>query len=343
MDYTKAGVNIDAATDVVDYIKDKVKTTHSSSVLAGIGSFGTLYSLSDIVRDYENPVLVQSIDGVGTKIKVGVMAGKYKGLGMDIVNHCCNDILCQGARALTFLDYYGVSKMDTAICKEVLDGMIEACYASSVSLVGGELAELPGVYETNELDIVGAITGVVDRDKAVTGANIQPGDVIIGLSSNGLHTNGYSLARKVLFDMAGLTINDKLSNGETLAEALLKPHLNYAPEVLPLLDRYDIRGMAHITGGGLIDNVPRILQKNVDAKFDCSAIDILEIFKLIQKKGGVEPREMFRTLNMGCGYIIVVPPAEVETLLKDLESPKFSAKVVGEIVPGTGMSQLTNL
>jgi len=342
MDYSQAGVNIDSANDVVAHIKKNVGVTHSGSVLTGIGSFGTLYSLKDILENYRNPILVQSVDGIGTKLKIATMVGQYKSLGFDIVNHCCNDILCQGAKPLTFLDYYGTSVLDTAVCKEVLDGIIEACYLSGVSLMGGELAELPGIYEKSEFDVVGAITGVVERDKVVTGKSICEGDMIIGLTSNGLHTNGYSLARKVLFEKAGLHVETQLLNGDSLGEALLRPHLNYTPEVLPLLESYPIKGMAHITGGGFIENIPRILPDNVDAQIDCSAFQIPEIFQRIQKEGEVDILEMYRTFNMGIGYIIVIAEEEVKTLLKDLHSPKFESFPVGKIVSGSGKTLLVN-
>ena len=341
MDYAKAGVNIDAANSVVQHLKKNVGATHTAGVLTGIGSFGALFSLKEIMNEFNDPVLVQSVDGVGTKLKA-VMAKKYRNIGHDIVNHCCNDILCQGAKPLSFLDYYGTSVLQTEVCKEVLDGIIEACSLSGTALTGGELAELPGIYEKDEFDVVGAITGVAEREKIVTGENIQEDDAIIALSSNGLHTNGYSLARKVLFDMCGYTVGTLLpGSDETVGDALLKPHLNYYPTVYPLLSRYNIKGMAHITGGGLVENVPRVLPNKLDAVFHCDTITPPPIFPLLAEKGKIERKEAYRTFNMGVGFILILPQGEVETILKDLQSPHFTAWKIGEIVAGSGSSVLS--
>ncbi len=341
MDYAKAGVNIDAANSVVQHLKKNVGATHTRGVLTGIGSFGALFSLKEVMQEFNDPVLVQSVDGVGTKLKVAVMAGKYRNIGHDIVNHCCNDILCQGAKPLSFMDYYGTSVLNTDTCKEVLDGIIEACSLSGTALIGGELAELPGIYEKDEFDVVGAITGIADKNRIITGEHIQEGDAIIALSSNGLHTNGYSLARKVLFDICGYSVNDPLEEtDQTIGDALLQPHLNYYPAVYPLLSRYDIRGMAHITGGGLIENVPRILPDNLDALFCCDTISPPAIFSLIVEKGNIAKQEAYRTFNMGVGYILILPQSEAKTLIADLHSPHFKAWQVGEIVAGSGKSIL---
>ena len=337
--YAKSGVNIDAGNEVVRHIKEMVKGTHTKNVLEGIGSFGSLFDISDIAKEYKNPVLVQSVDSVGTKVSVAKLANNFKGIGADMVNHSANDIVCMGAKGLTFLDYVAHEKLEISIMDDIMMGMTEACKAGSLSLVGGETAELPGVYAKGEHDIAGAITGVVEKDKIITGENIASGDAILGLSSSGLHTNGYSLARKAFFDIAGLTVSDTYEGlGETIGEALLKVHLNYAPAVLRLLDGgVQINGIAHLTGGGFIENIPRVLPKNVNAQIKKGSWPILPVFTAICKIAEVPETDQYRSFNMGIGMVLMVPQSEKSRVMEMLNSEKeFKVYEIGEIVSGEG-------
>jgi phosphoribosylformylglycinamidine cyclo-ligase len=283
--YTQAGVDIEAGNETVRRIKADVASTHTSAVLTGIGSFGGLYDLSEIIKNYKNPVLVQSIDGVGTKLSVARMMNKYDTVGEDIVNHCCDDLLAMGARSLTFLDYVAHDKLDPNTMASMVGGMAKACRENGVSLIGGETAEMPGTYMAGEHDIAGSITGVVEKDKIITGERIVEGDILVGLPSSGLHTNGYSLARKILFEMAGHDVNTVVDElGMSVGEALLKVHVNYSVPVLEMLDKgIDIRGIAHITGGGFLENIPRVLPANLDAQINLNSWPVLPIFSYMQK------------------------------------------------------------
>ena len=260
-DYKSAGVDIDAGNEAVDRIKDGVKSTFTANVLTGLGSFGSLYDLKPLLENYENPVLVQSIDGVGTKTIISRKLGKFDTIGIDLLSACANDILVMGAQPLTFLDYIANDKLNPDIIEEIVSGMVKACRETGVSLVGGETAEMPNTYLPDEHDLVGVITGVVDKDKIITGETIRPGDVVLGLPSSGLHTNGYSFARKLFFDIGGYDINDLIPKlQKSVGLTLLEPHINYTKHVFAALDTgVDIKGIAHITGGGLLENIPRIL------------------------------------------------------------------------------------
>lgn len=337
--YTQSGVNIEAGNEVVRRIKDEVAGTHSKAVLTGIGSFGGLYDLSEIIQNYKNPVLVQSIDGVGTKLSVARMMNKYDTVGADIVNHCCDDLLAMGARSLTFLDYVAHDKLDPAVMADMVFGMARACKENGISLIGGETAEMPGVYRDGEHDIAGSITGVVEKDKIITGEKISEGDIILGLPSSGLHTNGFSLARKLLFGTAGHTVETEVSElGATVGDALLKTHINYSRPVLEMLDTgIDIRGIAHITGGGFIENIPRVLPKNLSAEIALGTWPMLPIFSYIQKIGNVPEQEMYRVFNMSIGLVLVVPQTEKEKIQKVLERhPDFTVYEIGKIINGDG-------
>ncbi len=248
--YKNSGVDIDAGLESLRRIKSAAASTLSESALTGLGGFGSLFDLGSTLKEYNEPVLVQSVDGVGTKLMVASMAGRHDTVGEDIVNHCCNDIVCQGARPLTFLDYIAMEKMNPGQIEQLVGGMAKACRAAGVSLVGGETAELPGVYVKGEYDLAGIITGVVEKPRILTGASIVEGDTVLGLASSGLHTNGYTLARKVLFDKLGFTVHSSPPElGRTVGEALLEPHRNYSRPLLNALDRFAIKGLAHITGG----------------------------------------------------------------------------------------------
>ncbi|MEC7729944.1 MAG: phosphoribosylformylglycinamidine cyclo-ligase, partial [Candidatus Neomarinimicrobiota bacterium] len=259
--YKAAGVDIDAGNEAVARIKDEVKTTFTSNVLTGLGSFGSLYDLKPILESYNNPVMVQSIDGVGTKTIIARKLKKFDTIGMDLLSACANDILVMGARPLTFLDYIANDKLKPDIIEEIVSGMVKACKETGVSLVGGETAEMPDTYLPGEHDLVGVITGVMEKDKIITGESIKPGDVVLGLPSNGLHTNGYSLARKLFFEIGGYGVNDTIPElKKSVGLTLLEPHINYTNHVFAVLDKdINVKGIAHITGGGLVENIPRIL------------------------------------------------------------------------------------
>ena len=336
--YTQSGVNIDAGNETVSRIKKDVASTHTKAVLTGIGSFGGLYDIGEILKSYKNPVLVQSIDGVGTKLSVARMMNKYDTVGEDIVNHCCDDLLAMGAKSLTFLDYVANDKLEPAVMEAMVGGMAKACRENGVSLIGGETAEMPGVYASGEHDIAGCITGVVEKDKIITGEKIQEGDIILGLPSSGLHTNGFSLARRLLFTVAGHKADEVVGDlGMSVGEALLKVHVNYSRPVLAMLDNdIDIRGIAHITGGGFIENIPRVLPESLDAEITKGSWTMLPVFSYLQKIGNVPEEEMYRVFNMGIGLMLIVPQSEkenIENTLKDF--PDFKIFEIGKIIKGS--------
>jgi phosphoribosylformylglycinamidine cyclo-ligase len=311
IDYKSAGVDIEAGNEAVRRMKSHVARTHTPAVLTNLGSFGTLFSLKDALAEYTDPILVQSTDGVGTKTKVTVLAGRYEALGHDLVAAVAGDIAVMGARPLTFLDYLGVHKIDPTIIEQLVKGMSEACAESGIALVGGETAEMPAVYAPGELDVVGFVTGVVDREKLITGAAISAGDTLYGINSSGLHTNGWSLARKLLFDIADFDIHDTPDEleGQSLADALLAPHTNYTSPIRRILDAgIPVHGMAHITGGGLIENVPRILPAGLGADIDRSTWTPQPIFTLMQRLGHLDTHEMHRVFNMGVGLVLAARP-----------------------------------
>lgn len=339
--YKTAGVDIDAATESLRRIRGKVKATHGKSVLEGLGSFGSLFDLSSVLKDFDEPVLVQSVDGVGTKLMVANLVGRHDSVGVDIVNHCCDDILCQGARPLTFLDYVAVENLDPSQIEEIVGGMAKACLANGVALVGGETAELPGMYVKGEYDLAGVITGVVEKSKILTGRNIAPGDAIIGLKSSGLHTNGYTLARKVFFGELKLDAGDHVEEfGRTLGEELLEPHRDYSRVLWPLLQNHPVRGLAHITGGGFVDNIPRALPKNVDAVINLDSWIVPPVFRMIQKKGGAPDEDMFRTFNMGIGMVIFIAGDAADKLVSALKNAGEEAIMLGETTKGGGKTIL---
>ncbi len=311
VDYKSAGVDIEAGNEAVRRIKSHTARTHSAAVLTGVGSFGTLFSLRDAIAGMADPVMVQSTDGVGTKTKVTVMAGRYEDLGRDLVAAVAGDIAVMGARPLTFLDYLGFHKTNPAIVEALVRGMSEACLEAGIALVGGETAEMPAVYAEGDLDVVGFVTGVVDRDKLITGETIVEGDVLYGVRSSGLHTNGWSLARKLLFEMNDFKIDEPRSelDGATLADVLLKPHANYVAPIRRALDAgIPIKGMAHITGGGLVENLPRILPDGLGAVVERRSWKPQPIFNLMQQLGNIDDEEMHRVFNMGVGLVIIAPP-----------------------------------
>ncbi|HCG63769.1 MAG: phosphoribosylformylglycinamidine cyclo-ligase [Spirochaetes bacterium GWC2_52_13] len=342
LDYQSAGVDITAGNRAVELIKDEAASTFDKHVLAKIGSFASMYDLSWISGTYRNPVLVQSVDGVGTKISIARMANDYSTIGQDLFNACTNDIAVHGAKPLTFLDYIANDILEPEIVAAIVKGLAVACRESSVSLVGGETAEMPGVYLPGEHDLVGLVTGIVERDAIVTGKSVQDGDVILAVGSSGLHTNGYSLARKVLFAHAGLRVTDPLpgTEGTSVGKALLAPHVNYSNGIEALLATgAPVRSMAHITGGGLIENVPRVIPKGLRPRFHPQAWTRMPIFEAIQRLGNVSDHEMYRTFNMGIGLTVVVPASEAQTVLAQMRQifsqPVWEVGSIGRGVEGT--------
>lgn len=332
--YKSAGVDIDAGNESVSKIKPLIEKTYSSAVKSPIGSFCSLYDLEQINQKYKHPMLVQSIDGVGTKMMVAKMMDKFDTIGIDLVSATANDIIVMGATPLTLLDYIATDKLNVANVEAIVKGIASACFANNISLVGGETAEMPGTYAQNEYDLAGIVTGVVEREKVINGENIAPEDVIIGLSSNGLHTNGYSLARKLCFDTAKMHVHtyvDELK--ETIGEALLMPHINYTQPILKILGRgLKIKGMAHITGGGLIDNLPRILPENCSAFIDTKAYTPPPIFHFLAQIAKIDNSQLYKTFNMGIGFVIIVAEKDKERAISMLqEFDEFTSHVVGHI------------
>jgi phosphoribosylformylglycinamidine cyclo-ligase len=333
-EYKAAGVDIDAGNETVRRIKALARATFTPGVLSEIGAFGGLFALDPAaVRE---PVLVSSADGVGTKLKVAFMTGRHDTVGADLVNHCVNDILVQGARPLFFLDYLATGRLSPDVAEQVVTGISRGCRDNGCALIGGETAEMPGFYADGEYDIAGFIVGLVDRSRIVDGRSIEPGDALIGLPSAGLHTNGYSLARRVLFDVAGLKADSVLAElGMSVGTALLAPHRSYLRSVQPLLDAGLVKGMAHITGGGLTENVPRMLPPGCAAAIDRTRWPLPTVFRLIQQRGAISDTEMLRAFNMGIGMVIACGAQEataVRAILTRHGEP--DAQLIGSVVPG---------
>ena len=334
MDYKSSGVDIDAGNDTVRRIKRLAKSTFTPGVLSDIGSFGGLFKLD--TAHWREPVLVSSADGVGTKLKVAFMANRHNTIGIDLVNHCVNDILVQGATPLFFLDYLATGHLSPDVAEEIVEGLSRACKDNGCALLGGETAEMPGFYADGEYDVAGFIVGVVDRANVIDGRSISAGDVLIGLPASGLHTNGYSLARRVVFDVLGLNIDSLVPDlGETVGDALLRPHRSYLRVIQPLFGKGLIKGLAHITGGGITDNLPRILPPGTSARIVRSSWRVPAIFRWIGEAGSVPEYDLRRTLNMGIGLIIAVAPDNVDALRAALlEAGEANSVVIGEVSRG---------
>jgi phosphoribosylformylglycinamidine cyclo-ligase len=327
--YRDAGVDIDEADRAVALIKRHASKTLTPEVLTSIGSFGAGYSL----EHWRKPVLVSSTDGVGTKLKIAFATGRHDTIGEDLVNHCVNDIAVQGAEPLFFLDYFAVGKLDAKICGGVVAGLARGCKRNGCALIGGETAEMPGLYQPGEYDLAGFIVGAVEKKRMITGADIDVGDVLLGLPSNGLHTNGYSLARKVLFEMAGHELDSTIPElGTTLAEELLKVHKSYLAPVHALHEARYLKGAAHITGGGLTGNIPRILPRHCAVEIDLKSWPHQPIFELLRRVGNIPPEDFRRTFNLGVGMVLVVDPKTlgfVSQILKKLHEPFYE---IGRVV-----------
>ena len=333
LSYRDAGVNIDAANEALGNVKEMIRRTFDENVVQDIGSFGAMYSLN--ASNMEEPVLVSSVDGVGTKLKLAFMMNKHDTVGIDLVSHCVNDILVQGARPLFFLDYLAFGKLEPAVAAEVIKGLATGCRYAGCALIGGETAEMPNMYTEGEYDVAGTIVGIVDRKNIVYGSTVVSGDVVIGIGSSGLHTNGYSLARKICFEVAGLTCDSPMpGTGKTVGEALLEPHRSYAKLIQVLMRIVKVKAMAHITGGGITDNLPRSIPKTMGASIDLGTWTVPPVFSFLKDAGNVADLEMLRTFNLGMGYLVVVSAAEAEKALDALRQGGEEPARIGEIVEG---------
>ena len=334
MDYKQAGVDIEAGNEVVRRIRALARGTFTPGVLSEIGSFGGLFRLD--AAGITDPVLVASADGVGTKLRIAFLTGVHRTIGVDLVNHCVNDILVQGAEPLFFLDYLATGRLNPDVAVEIVQGLSRGCRENGCALLGGETAEMPGFYADGEYDVAGFIVGAVPRDRLIDGRAIRAGDALIGLPSSGLHTNGYSLARRIAFDIAGLRIDAFVPElGATIGDALLEPHRSYLPVMRPLLRSGLIKGMAHITGGGITDNLPRILPEGTSAVIDRSQWEVPALFQWLQRCGQVPDDDMLRTFNMGIGLIVACADADANRLISDLARVgEPAATRIGVVVAG---------
>ena len=334
MDYKTSGVDIDAGNEVVRRVRQLARSTFTQGVLSEIGAFGGLFRLD--VTQYREPILVSSADGVGTKLRVAFLAGEHHTVGIDLVNHCVNDILVQGAEPLFFLDYFATGRLAPDVAAAVVEGLARACQENGCALLGGETAEMPGFYADGEYDLAGFIVGVVDRARLIDGSQIEPGDSLIGIPSSGLHTNGYSLARRILFEKLQLRVDSSVAELHgSVGEALLRPHRSYLKIVRPVLSSGLVKGMAHITGGGLTENLPRILPEGTRVSIDRMAWVVPPIFRFLAEKGGVSEAEMYRTFNMGIGLVLVCAAADAPVVLDQLrDAGEPNTRVIGRVTEG---------
>lgn len=344
--YAKAGVDIDLGNEVKAGLPELLSSTHRPEVLGRVGGFGGLFALN--AKKYRRPVLVSSVDGVGTKLKVAFAMDRHDTIGQDLVNHCVNDIAVLGAEPLFFLDYLGTGKLKPRVFKEIVKGFAQACRENHCVLIGGETAQMPGFYQKGEYDVSGTIVGIVDKHRLLDGQSIKPGDAVIGVASNGLHTNGYSLARKVFFKKLKWKAKKQVAEfGSTLGEELLRVHVSYGPLIRRLLKKYNaegkprvIKGMAHITGGGFIDNIPRVLPETCDVAIQKDTWEIQPVFELIQKHGRVPEPEMYQVFNMGIGLVMIVSAAKADGILRSANASGHRAWRIGEVVKGRGVVQI---
>jgi phosphoribosylformylglycinamidine cyclo-ligase len=339
LDYKKVGVDIDAGNQAVELIKKDVQSTFGPEVMTGLGGFGGLFKPD--LSSYKNPVLVSGTDGVGTKLKLAFELDLHNTIGIDLVAMSVNDILAQGAKPLFFLDYLATGKLEPAKTAEIVKGIAAGCKQAGAALIGGETAEMAGFYRSGEYDLAGFAVGIVDQDQIITGEEINAGDLVIGLKSDGLHSNGFTLARAALFDKAGYEYTAEVEELENnLGKELLKPTKIYVKTVLALLEKYKIKGIAHITGGGLIENLPRILPEGLKAEINKKSWQPQKIFELIQEAGEIAEREMYRTFNMGIGMTLVIDKNDKEKILEELEQMGEKACLIGEIKAGAGDTSL---
>lgn len=329
--YKDAGVDIDAGDLFVQKIKPYVKSTFRPEVMTHIGGFGGLFAL----KKYKNPILVSGTDGVGTKLKIAFLTKKHDTVGIDLVAMCVNDILVQGAEPLFFLDYFATGKLQPSEHSDIVKGIAAGCKQSGCALIGGETAEMPSFYSEDEYDLAGFAVGVVEKKKIIDGSKIKPGNVLVGLASSGLHSNGFSLVRKVLLEAAGYGLNDVLPElGKPLGDVLLTPTRIYVKTILTLLKEFDIHGMAHITGGGITENTPRMLPKGTAALIRKGTWNIPPIFTLIQQKAGIDDDEAYRDFNMGIGMVLAVPAKQADAVMKRAKKLGEKAYLIGEVIKG---------
>lgn len=341
LSYKEAGVNIPKLDRFKKGIGRPIHKTYGPEVLSKIGGFGGLFRLDK--KKYNDPVLVSSVDGVGTKLKIAVMMGVHDTVGIDIVSHCANDIVVQGAKPLFFLDYIGTGRLDPLIGNKIIKGLIKGCKTAGCALIGGETAEMPSMYGPGEYDLVGTIVGVVERSQIIDGSKVKPGDVLLGLPSNGLHTNGYSLARKIFFEKMGWNAHNYIPQlKSSIGHALLKPHVCYSNAILKVAKSVEIKALAHITGGGFTGNIPRVLPKEAKAIVHKTAWKVPPVFELLQECGGVDDEEMYRTFNMGVGMVVAVAKKDANKAARLFKNERFPCAVIGEIVKGDTSVELVD-
>jgi phosphoribosylformylglycinamidine cyclo-ligase len=343
--YARAGVDIDLGNRVKATLPQLLASTHRPEVLGKVGGFGGLFALD--VKKYRQPVLVSSADGVGTKLKIAFAMDQHNTVGEDLVNHCVNDIAVLGAEPLFFLDYIGAGKLEPRVFRELIKGFVRGCARNGCALIGGETAQMPGFYRPGEYDVSGTIVGVVEKSRMLDGKGIRPGDAVIGLASSGLHTNGYSLARRIFFERMNLKPQSRVAElGNSIGNELLKVHVSYGPLTQKLLKKFNpgpsrvIKGLAHITGGGFVDNIPRVLPPNCDAVIRKGSWDPLPIFQLLQAKGGVPEAELYQVFNMGIGMTIITAADQAATVLKFIRQQNQKAWIIGEVVKGNGQARV---
>jgi len=338
--YAAAGVDIDLGNKVKSTLPQLLASTHRPEVLGKVGGFGGLFALD--VKKYRQPVLVSSADGVGTKLKIAFAMDRHDTVGQDLVNHCVNDIAVLGAEPLFFLDYIGTGKLEPHVFTELIGGFARACAENRCSLIGGETAQMPGFYQKGEYDVSGTIVGVVEKSLMLDGRKIKPGDAVIGMASSGLHTNGYSLARKIFFEKLKLKPKSRVAElGNTIGDELLKVHVSYGMLAQKLLKKnFGVKGLAHITGGGFVDNIPRVLPSNCDVIVRKGTWDVLPLFKMIEEKGGVDDDELYEVFNMGIGMTVIVPGEKADAALAFIRAQKQKAWIIGEVTRGTGVAKV---
>ncbi len=343
--YARAGVDIDLGNRVKATLPKLLASTHRPEVLGKVGGFGGLFALD--IKKHRQPVLVSSADGVGTKLKLAFAMDRHDTIGEDLVNHCVDDIAVLGAEPLFFLDYIGTGKLQRRVFEEIIAGFARGCALNRCALIGGETAQMPGFYQPGEYDVSGTIVGVVEKSEMLDGRTIKPGDAVIGLASSGLHTNGYSLARKIFFEKMKLKPRSRVAGlAGSIGDELLKVHVSYGPLVQRLLRRFNaskrrvIKGLAHITGGGFVDNIPRVLPKNCDVLIHKGSWEVLPIFQIIQAKGGVPEEELYQVFNMGIGMTIIVAADRADETLRFIRAQKQTAWMIGEVVKGRGVAKV---
>jgi phosphoribosylformylglycinamidine cyclo-ligase len=345
--YAQAGVDIDLGNKVKATLPQLLAATHRPEVLGKVGGFGGLFALN--LKKHKQPVLVSSVDGVGTKLKIAFAMNRHDTIGQDLVNHCVNDIAVLGAEALFFLDYLGTGKLEPKVFTEIIRGFAQACSENHCALIGGETAQMPGFYQAGEYDVSGTIVGVVEKDRMLDGKSIRRGDVVIGLQSSGLHTNGFSLARKIFFEDLKLKPNSRVAElAGTIGNELLKVHVSYGLLAQAIIKKFNrgarplwaLKGMAHITGGGFVDNIPRVLPKNCDVVIRKGSWDMLPIFQMIHSRGGVPDAELYQVFNMGIGMALMVAQTKADEVLRFVKRTGTEAWIIGEVVKGSGVARV---